>query len=126
MCEDVVVSHFHGKHRLDGVIGSIAVPSNNPVAPGYVVYGRVSNVHLHQRLEVAFMVANTERELWKFEADFVNRNDPLAVHTIIVKTPPFRVGESGRHLLRAIHNGVPLAEVPVEVVLISVLGQEAR
>jgi hypothetical protein len=67
-----------------------------------------------------------EEVLWSFEAQFVSRNDPLEVHTIIARVPVFLVKREGRHLLKAAYKGVPMVQVPVRVQWIEVPGEAAR
>lgn len=116
LCDDVVVSHGRGKHRLDGIIGAMNVPFvPHPVAGG-VVYARVSNVHQNQKLTVTLVRADDDHEpLWEIEAEFVNRNEPLDVHTLVAKVPPFVAHRAGRYLLEARHKGVPIASVPIMI-----------
>lgn len=116
LCDDVVVSHGRDKHRLDGIIGAMTVPFVPHFAQGGVVYVRVSNVHQNQRLTVRLVSADDDHEsLWEIEAEIVNRNEPLDVHTLVAKVPPFEVVKAGRYLLEAVFKGVPIATVPIMI-----------
>lgn len=87
----------------------------HPVAGG-VVYARVSNVHQNQKLTVRLVRADDDHQpLWEIEAEIVNRNDPLDVHTLLARVPPFMVHHAGRHLLEARHGGVPIATAPIMI-----------
>lgn len=68
ICDDVVVRHGRDKHLLEGVIGTIGVPRHHPYSGGFVIYGKVSNVHLQQSITVSFECADSEEVLWSFEA----------------------------------------------------------
>lgn len=104
----------------------MAVRREAPVAGPFVVYGHISNVHLDQSISVSFEHADSGHVLWSFKAQFVNRNDPLAVHMIIAQVPPFPVAQGGRHLLKAAFDGYPLAQVPVQVILAEGSGESGR
>ncbi len=115
LCDDVVISHGRDKHRLEGIIGSMNVPFvPHPIA-GSVVYVRISNVHQHEKVSVSLVRADDNQPLWVIEAEIVNLNEPLNVHTLVAKVPPFMVDKAGRHLLEAKHKGVPIASVPIMI-----------
>lgn len=124
LCDDVVVSHGRDKHNLMGIIGTLAFPALPAITGGFVAYVRLSNVHTQQRVTVGLEEAESEAPLWEFAAELVNRNDPLAVHTLVTKVPPFRIERPGRYLLKAKHNGVPLAQTPIIVVSAQPAGEE--
>lgn len=116
MCDDVVVSHGRDKHRLEGIIGTMAVPWVPHPVRGGVVYVRVSNVHQRQRITVRLGHADDDHgALWEIEAEIVNLNAPLDVHTLVAKMPPFVVEKPGRYLLEARYNGVAIASVPINI-----------
>lgn len=116
LCDDVVISHARGKHTLAGIIGGIGVAQLGAMAGPYVAYVRLSNVHTDQRVTVG-LERPSGTLLWEFEAQLVNRNDPLAVHTLIAHIPGFLVDEPGRHMLIARHENVPVAQAPIEVMI---------
>lgn len=116
LCDDVVVRHGHDKHELIGIIGSIVVPFVPSLVNGGVVYARVSNVHNIQKLTVSFVHADDDHEpLWRIDAEIVNRNEPLDVHTLMARVPPFPIEKAGRYLLEAKYNGVSIASAPIKV-----------
>ncbi|MBY0311753.1 MAG: hypothetical protein K2W85_06770 [Phycisphaerales bacterium] len=111
-----MTSHGLEKHQLNGIIGAIAVPFvPHPVTAG-VVYVRVSNVHRQQKITVRLVRADDYHELlWAIEAEIINQNKPLDVHTLVAKVPPFLVTQAGRHVLEAMYNGVQIASVPIMI-----------
>jgi hypothetical protein len=118
LCDDVVISHAHDKHVLQGVIGTLAVPKLPAVIGGFVVYLRLSNVHAKQTVKVKFRHADNddvERGLWELDAEVINQLDPLQVHTLIARVPPFQVAQPGRYIVTAEHQGVPLATIPLMI-----------
>jgi hypothetical protein len=116
LCDDVVVSHARDKHQLSGIIGAMAVPFVPSVAQAGVVYVRVSNVHQNQKITVRLVRADDDHEpLWAIEAEIVNLNTPLDVHTLVAKVPPFLVKQAGRHVLEAVYHGVAIASVPIMI-----------
>ena len=120
LCEDVVISHRLDRHNLQGIIGSIVLPNVPHLAPPGVIYVRVSNVHSNQKIRVAMLFADDGDEpLWEIEAEIVNRNQPLHVHTLVAKIPPFTIGKPGRYVLEARYDGVPMATTPINVVALS-------
>lgn len=116
LCDDVVVSHAFGKHQLSGIIGAMNVPFVPHPVPGGVVYVRVSNVHGNEQLTVRLVRADNDHEpIWEIQAEIVNRNEPLDVHTLVARVPAFEVQSAGRYLLEARHMGVPICTVPIQV-----------
>lgn len=116
LCDDVIISHGRDKHRLEGIIGAIGVPFVPHPVPGGVVYVRVSNVHQQQRLTVTFSHADDDhKRLWEIEAEIVNQNQPLDVHTLVARVPPFIATKAGRYLLQVHHKGEAIATVPVTI-----------
>ncbi|MEK6701252.1 MAG: hypothetical protein AABZ53_03245 [Planctomycetota bacterium] len=84
--------------------------------PGGVVYVRVSNIHQTEKLKVSLVRADDDHQpLWEIEAEIVSRNEPLDVHTLVARVPPFMVDRAGRFLLEARHKGVQIASVPVMI-----------
>ncbi len=122
LCDEVVQTHARDKHTLQGIIGAMVAPSIQPIAGPFVAYLRLSNVHSDERVTVALESPSGEK-VWEFEAQLLNRNDPLAVHTLIARIGQFRLPASGRHMLVASHDGVPVAQSPIEVRIIE-LGVE--
>jgi hypothetical protein len=116
LCDDVVVSHAIAKHNLLGVVGGLVVSGfPGPVQP-LVVYVRLSNVHGDEQVKVSFAHADDhDQPLWEFDAQLLNQNDPLSVHTLLTPVPPFRVEKPGRHMLMVRHAGTMIAQVPVHV-----------
>lgn len=115
LCDDVQVNYATGKHTLHGIIGGM-VARELPMGVGpCVAYVRLSNVHSNQRVQVSFEHADSSTRLWSFQAELINRNDPLAVHTLMTRVPPFVVDRAGRYLLIASHNNVPVAQAPIEI-----------
>ena len=115
LCDDVVISHAHDKHMLQGVIGALSVPKLPAVLGGFVVYIRLSNVHAMQMVSVKFRHAKDgfdDKGLWELVAQVIQK-DPLDVSTLIARVPPFQVTEAGRYIVTAEHNGIPLATIPV-------------
>lgn len=117
LCDDVVISHSQDKHNLVGIIGALGVRGTPAVSGGFVVYIRLSNVYSEQRVTVSFVSAQDDEVAWEFEAQLVSRNDPLAVHTLISRVPPFRLGKPGRYMLEAKHGGTVIAQTPIEVIV---------
>jgi hypothetical protein len=115
LCDDVIISHAHDKHVLQGVIGMLAVPKLPAVLGGFVVYIRLSNVHAKQTVKVKFHHGDSNEVLWELVAEVINQLDPLQVHTLITRVPPFEVKESGRYIVTADHDGIPLASIPIIV-----------
>lgn len=116
LCDDVVISHARDKHQLNGVIGALLVPFVPFIATAGVVYVRVSNVHRQQKITVRLVRADDDHEpLWAIEAEIINQNKPLDVHTLVAKIPPFQVTKAGRHVLEAMYNGVQIASVPIMI-----------
>jgi len=117
LCDDVIVSHGRDKHDLRGIIGAIGVPQLPAIAGNLVVYVRLSNVHSQQRVTVSFAPADDHEAdpLWEFDAQLVSRNDPLSVHTLVTRVPPFRVERGGRYVLTVKHDGIPIAQTPVQI-----------
>lgn len=115
LCDDVVVSHSQGKHTLHGIIGGICVPELPAVVGNQVAYLRLSNVYPPQKVMVSFEHAETGQELWEFQAEFVPPLNPLQILTLVTRVPPFTISVPGRYILKANHDGVPLAQVPIEV-----------
>jgi hypothetical protein len=116
LCDDVIISHGRDKHQLNGIIGAMAVPFVPSVATAGVVYVRVSNVHQHQKITVRLVRADDDHEpLWAIEAEIINQNKPLDVHTLVAKVPPFLVKQAGRHVLEAMYDGVQIASVPIMI-----------
>lgn len=113
-CDDVVVSHGHDKHRLEGIIGAISVPLVPVNIQGGVIYLRLSNVRNNQSLKVALAPADDRREpLWEAEIEIPSQNDPHAVRTLVARVPSFRVSEIGVYMLEARYDGVPIAQTPI-------------
>lgn len=115
LCDDVVISHGLDKHRLDGIIGAITVPWVPHPAGGGVVYVRVSNVRQNLSLTVRLVSAEDDQPLWEIEAEILNRNEPLHVHTLVARVPEFLVSKQGKYVLEARHKGVPIASVPITI-----------
>ena len=115
LCDNIVVSHADDKHNLLGVIGAITLPPRMMAVGPFVVYVRLSNVHANQKVEVCFEDAESETRIWAFVAELVNRNDPLAVYTLLSRVPAFLVPRAGRYLLSAKHGGVALAQTPIQI-----------
>src|SRR5262245_21010934 len=105
LCDDVVVSHGQDKHHLYGIIGALGVPSLPHIIGGFVAYARLSNVYEEQKVTVAFSHAEDDQLLWEFAAQLVNRDTPLAVHTLITRIPRFQIERAGRYVLAARHGG---------------------
>lgn len=115
LCDDVQVNYATAKHTLHGIIGGM-VARELPMGVGpCVAYVRLSNVHSNQRVLISFEHADSSTRLWAFQAELINRNDPLAVHTLMTRVPPFLIDRAGRYLLIASHNGVPVAQAPIEI-----------
>ncbi len=115
-CDDVIVSHGLGKHQLMGIIGTMHCIGEPGMVSGGVVYARLSNVHSHQKVTVEFYLADDhEKMCWKLDAQLVNPNEPLDVHTVVARVPPFGVPKAGRYILEAQHNGIPIASVPITI-----------
>jgi hypothetical protein len=116
LCDDVVISHALDKHQLSGIIGAMTVPFVPSLAPAGVVYVRVSNVPKSQKITVRLVRADDDHEpLWAIEAEIINRNTPLDVHTLVAKVPAFVVARTGRHVLEAMYDGTPIASVPIMI-----------
>jgi hypothetical protein len=115
LCDDVIVSHGRDKHVLQGVIGTIGLKGIPAVSGGHVVYLRLSNVYPNSKITVSFTNAETDQQLWEFKAEFVAGTQPLGVHTMIVRVPPFQVNKAGRHMLAVNHNGIPIVQTPITV-----------
>jgi hypothetical protein len=117
LCDDVVQTHALDKHHLQGVIGAITcVVAPNGVGLGgpCVAYVRLSNVHANERVTVAFEHGSGTK-VWELEAQLLNRNDPLAVHTLIARVAQFPIQEEGRHLLVVRHGAEEVAHAPIQV-----------
>lgn len=115
LCDDVIVSHSQGKHTLHGIIGGLYVPELPATVGNQVAYLRLSNVYPPQKVTVSLEHAETGDQIWEFQAEFVPPVTPLQVLTLVTRVPPYRLAASGRYILRANHDGVPLAQVPIEV-----------
>lgn len=123
LCDDVVVSHGRDKQSLHGVIGVIGLRTLPAITGGFVAYIRLSNVYTNQKVTVGLEDAETDSPLWEFQAELVNRNDPLAVYTLVTRIPPFRVEKAGKYVLKAKHAGVPIAQTPIQIVAASSSGE---
>ena len=110
ICDDVLMGAAKGKHFLHGVISEIVVPRLPCVLGPYAAYVRLSNVHGGQKITLSFCrLAESDDELFKFEATSPERSDPVAAHTIILPIPAFVVKRPGRYIFEASHGGVPFA-----------------
>ena len=114
LCDDVVISHAHDKHMLQGVIGAIAVPALPSKLGGFVVYMRLSNVHAQQNVIVKFEHAASGDVLWELAA-IVIQQDPLQVNTLVTRVPAFDISKDGRYMVTAYHGSEILAQIPVIV-----------
>jgi len=115
LCDDVVISHAKGKHTLYGIIGNIAPPSLPHIIGPFVAYIQISNIYAQQRVTVSFETGDAGEPQWEFAAEFVSRSDPLQVHTLVARIPPFLIEKPGRYILRANHEGIPLAQTPITI-----------
>ena len=114
LCDDVIISHAHNKHVLQGVIGVLTVQKLPWVVGGFVVYMRLSNVHAKQTVKVKFSHGDSNDVLWELVAEVIQQ-DPLQVNTLITRVPPFPLTKDGRYIVSAEHDGIPLASIPVIV-----------
>lgn len=115
LCDDVLVSHGHGKHTLSGIIGMIVVRALPAALGPYVTYVRISNVYGDQKVTVNLEHADTFEAVFEFEATLPQPADPLGVYTLMVRIPPFSVSEAGRYMFNAKSGGVPLAQSPIMI-----------
>jgi len=124
ICDDVLVSHGKDKHFLQGIIGTIIVRSLPATIGGYVAYVRLTNVYPSQSISLTFEDADSNEELFRFNANLPQKSDPLGVYTLVLKIPPFGVTHPGRYIFCARHGGVPFAQSPIRIVLLEEISDE--
>lgn len=124
LCDDVVVSAASNKHNLVGLINGIAVRELPAVLGGYMAYVRGTNVHGEQVIRLVLESADDEEEILAIEGKFTKETHPLSVYTVMLKLPAFKVERAGRYLFSAKHNGVPIAQMSLDIRLLRPQGDE--
>lgn len=123
LCDDVVIRTGRNKHDLVGLINGIVVRELPAVLGGWMAYVRGANVHGDQIIKLVLETADTEEEVLAIEGRFTKETDPLSVYTVMLKLPPFKVERAGRYLFSAKHNGVPIAQMSLEIRLATPAGE---
>ena len=119
LCDEVVQRFARQKDVLEGIINGLNVegfPARLAVA---VIYIRLTNLRPvpNETVKVDFVHSGDDScVVLSGTVEVPDSPDPFGVYTLTIAVRDLIFPRSGRYLLRVMHDEVPLAHTPIEVI----------